>query len=339
MKNKIILFILFLFQFLFSQTPGKIEYAPVGAKWVYELNTIIYPFTNPLQPVLVYDGYIEYSVVKDTTLLIQNQNTYCKKIMVTDFKSDVINASNFIPYNCGNRKYFLTFLKNDTVFLQGDLYNSNSPSYYINVFRPIVILHKDTVNKGFYLYQAGFNAGCPTSSVNGIQIPDFPCNLKISKIDTILLLNDTLKKYSFYGYNNLFYIENIGFTNLGFVPNSYIGGYPDYSVLPFRLNCYYDPTNGWIHFNYEKNCYEHNTVSIKDYDKNKIIKKVFYDFERKMLYIDTGFEEVIHNVKITDVLGKNIYLDKNFNSIIHIDLVPGVYFIMLNHEIIKFCVK
>lgn len=335
MKNKHIIFILFLFQFSFSQTPGKIEYAPVGAKWVYELG-YNYPYDWYLYG---YKGFIEYTVEKDTSILILNQNVVCKKIIVSNYNFNWNNSIfyEYLPYTCFG-KYTLTFKRNDTLFW---LVNSNDKS---NKFYP-VLSHYNQLgsNKNFWYF---------TSLCWNSQYFNFPFSisatpyspneyLPLLDIDTLLVLNDTLRKYKFNlpGFpdnNAYYYLENIGFLTAGLIPYS-TEKFIDNNVSVFGLRCYYDPVNGWINFNMN-DCYyiKPGSIDIKEYSKEEF---GFYYSNNKIYFHQSKFSFPL-KISIYDLLGRKFFettienaqpLDLNLNS--------GAYIMETNRKILKFIIE
>jgi hypothetical protein len=258
---------------LFSQTPGKIEYAPVGAKWVYEVY-FRSTFTNPIEKI----GFVEYLVEKDT--FIQNKN--CKKIIVSSF-CDMTESwyRDLIPYNCGNGqsgsgyKYTLTYISNDTVYFF---------SHFNNTFVPIF---KSGVTTGtnqvcFWGYQSNYQSVPwvynPCSSVT----PSVIGQGYAKTISNVFLFNDTLKKFDigmlpnppYYNHPADFVIiEKIGFliSKDGMIPfSTYHNMEQTFEIR--NLKCYYDPLNGWIQFDFNRPCYYFGPVNIREYNLGNNIK-------------------------------------------------------------------
>ncbi len=328
------------FHGLFSQTPGKIEYAPVGAKWVYELR-YIYPtpaFFNG------YKGYIEYTVQKDTNVTVGNQNIVCKKIIVSSFK---FNSNNpifyeYLPYTCYNN-YTLTFKRNDTIFW---LINSGN---MVNTFFPVIIHYNQVgpnnkygvINHPFCIKQYYFNQ--PVSITYTTQYYYLDRVVPLISIDTMFVLNDTLRVYDYknlgsgYGYNCT-YIENIGFKeDFGGLISGSIEKFVDNTVAVVNLRCYYDPVNGWLNF-IAGDCYytDPGTISAPEYSKDA---SAFYYFDKKIYFRNRGITFPL-KLRIYDMYGKKVHEAMIENpEPVEVHLNGGIYLMEMNNKILKFSVE
>lgn len=334
-KIKYSLFLLFHYTaVLISQTPGKIEYAPVGAKWVYELG-YNYPYDWYLYG---YRGYIEYSVQKDTHVMVGNQNILCKKIIVSDYMFNWNNSIfyEYLPFTCYG-KYTLTFKRNDTIFW---MVNSNDKS---NKFYPIVVHYNQTGPLSNFWY---FTSLCWYSQYfnQPFSISTLPYNtndyVPLQDIDTIFVFNDTIRKYKYHSpYLNypITYLENIGFLGDGLIPLGSTEKFIDNTISVYNLRCYYDPVNGWINF-IMGNCYhtKPGTINVPE----NLIKSTGFYYSNKKIYFRNGMFPVPSELKIYDVFGKKIFDSPIENSEpVELNLNSGIYLIEINRKILKFMVE
>jgi len=329
MRKAVILWVLFLIMTSLKNFAQTLDWAPVGAKWYYEVG----------------DGggvtYVVYKCEKDTIL----NGISCRKIIIDTSEQKSIgkffaaggfaNSIAYSGYPNNNRTDIpvaFTFQRNDTVF------------YYhwsCNQFVPVAYNLSDTTDRWYVMSMRYFttNPLCPSMATitptgidtidwNGKKLRKIYCKSKfnyfnhaINSNELITLCGSFISGIGWVGETNYYQCFFRGQTTSiigGCLPVWYSSIVDEIYLGPLR--CYYHPTYGW--FNYlNKPC---DTVSIvKKYTINETTINVYS--VHPYLYIKGEKEAFPLEIEVYNTVGNLLYKSvlENENSKILMDNFPS----------------